>query len=62
MTLSSEWFRSLLFEREDADYADYAAVDKSDADEAYKNASSFIEKSQEVAARIAQELAADSSR
>lgn len=57
-----KWFRSLLFEREDADYADYAVVDKSDAEEAYKNASAFIDKSQEVAARIAQELAADSSR
>lgn len=51
-----KWFRSLMFEREDADYADYAAVDRADAEDAYKNASSFIQKSREIASRIAEEL------
>lgn len=51
-----KWFRSLLFEREDADYADFVIVDKSDVEEAHKNASSFVEKSIEVADRITGEL------
>lgn len=50
-----KWFRNLLFEREDADYADFIIVDKSDAEEAYKNSSSFIEKSVEVAEKIVKE-------
>lgn len=51
-----KWFRSLLFEREDADYADFIVVDKDDAEEAYKNASSFVEKSKEVADNIIKEI------
>jgi len=51
-----KWFRSLLFEREDADYADFVIMDKDDAQVAYKNAISFIEKSVEVADRIIKEL------
>lgn len=50
-----KWFRSLLFEREDADYADFAILDKADAEEAFKNASLFIEKAKEAASRISQE-------
>ena len=38
------WFRNLLFEREDVDYADYVNIDASDAEEAYKNASGFMDK------------------
>ena len=51
-----KWFRSLLFEREDADYADFVIVDRADADEAYKNAAAFVEKSAEVAAKIIAEI------
>lgn len=51
-----KWFRGLFFEREDADYADFIVVDKSDAQEAYKNALAFVEKSIEVADRLVKEL------
>ena len=51
-----KWFRSLLLEREDADYADFIVVDKGDAEEAYKNASSFVEKSTEVVDKIIKEI------
>lgn len=43
-----KWFRSLLFEREDADYADYVNLDKSDADAAFQEAERFIEKMKEL--------------
>ena len=51
-----KWFRSLLLEREDADYADYITVDSSDAEEAYKNAFAFIEKIKEVINVLIQQL------
>lgn len=51
-----KWFRGLLFEREDADYADFIMIDKEEADEAYKHAAAFVEKSVEVADRIIKEL------
>jgi len=43
-----KWFRSLLFEREDADYTDYTSTESSDAEDAIKNASRFIEKLKDV--------------
>lgn len=48
-----KWFRSLLFEREDADFV---VVDKADAEEAYKNTTAFVEKSSEVAEKILKEI------
>ncbi|MBI5026070.1 MAG: HEPN domain-containing protein [Nitrospirae bacterium] len=51
-----KWFRSLLSEREDADYADFTIVDKNDAEEAYNNASAFIKKTAEVVDGIIKEL------
>ena len=38
------------------DYADYVTIDSSDAEEAYKNASSFIEKIKEVINALIQQL------
>lgn len=43
-----KWFRNLLLEREDADYADYVTIDSSDAEDAFKEASRFIEKMKEL--------------
>lgn len=43
-----KWFRGLLFEREEADYADYVLIDASDAEDALNRASGFIEKMREV--------------
>lgn len=51
-----KWFRNLLFEREDADYADYTEIDSSDAEDAFKNASRFIEKIKKVAGTLIKEL------
>lgn len=51
-----KWFRNLLSEREDVDYADYVTIDSSDAEEAYKNASSFTEKIKEVINVLIQQL------
>lgn len=51
-----KWFRNLLSEREDVDYADYVTIDSSDAEEAYKNASSFTEKIKEVINALIQQL------
>lgn len=51
-----KWFRNLLFEREDADYADYVTIDSSDAEDAFKNASRFIEKIKEVINTLIQQL------
>lgn len=43
-----KWFRELLFEREDADYADYVSIDASDAEDALTHAERFIEKMKEL--------------
>ena len=51
-----KWFRALLFERENADYGDYISIDLSDAEEAYKNASKFIEKIKEIISSLVQQL------
>jgi uncharacterized protein (UPF0332 family) len=51
-----KWFWSLLFVREDADYADYVTIDSTDAEEAYKNASGFVEKIKEVINLLIQQL------
>lgn len=51
-----KWFRGLLLEREDADYADYVTIDSTDAEEAFKNASNFIEKTKEVINILIQQL------
>lgn len=51
-----KWFRTLLFEREDADYADYVTIDSSDAEDAVKNATRFIEKIKEVINNLIKQL------
>lgn len=51
-----KWFRNLLFEREDADYADYVTIDKADAEEAFENASKFIRKIEEVIKKLLKEI------
>lgn len=51
-----KWFRSLMLEREDADYADYITLDSSDAEEALQNASDFIKKLKEIAGNLKKEL------
>jgi len=43
-----KWFRTLLFEREDVDYADYVIIDPSEAEDAYNNAVRFIKKVKDV--------------
>jgi len=43
-----KWFRTLLFEREDVDYADYVIIDPSQAEDGYNNAVRFIEKVKDV--------------
>jgi uncharacterized protein (UPF0332 family) len=47
-----KWFRALLFEREDADYADFVGLQRVDAEEAFSLAQSFVTKSSEVASEI----------
>lgn len=51
-----KWFRNLLFEREDVDYADYVDIDSSDAEDAFQNASKFIEKTKEVIHTLIQQF------
>lgn len=51
-----KWFRELLFEREDVDYADYIAIGSSDAEDAVNRASRFIEKMKEVVNILAKEI------
>ncbi len=48
-----KWFRNLLFEREDVDYVD---IDSSDAEDAFQNASKFIEKTKEVIHTLIQQF------
>jgi uncharacterized protein (UPF0332 family) len=50
------WFRELLFEREDADYADYVVIDSSDAEDAFQNASRFLEKAGDVINTLMEDL------
>lgn len=51
-----KWFRSLLIEREEVDYADYAAIDSADAKEALDNALKFVEKMKEIANDLIKQL------
>jgi hypothetical protein len=51
-----KWFRNLLSEREDVDYADYVTVDAPDAEEALHNASLFIKKIKAVIRSVSKEL------
>lgn len=51
-----KWFRSLLIEREDADYADYVTIDSEDAEEALKNAFNFIEKIKNIINMLVQQF------
>jgi len=51
-----KWFRTLLFERENADYADYTTIDLFDAEEAFTNASNFIEKIKELVPLLVKQL------
>ena len=53
---SGKWFRSLLFEREDVDYADFVMIDKDDASEAYDNAVSFVDEAKKAARKIIKEI------
>ena len=50
------WFRNLQFQREDVDYADYVTLERKDAEEAFNNASQFVEKVKEVTLRLEGEL------
>ena len=52
----AKWFRGLLAEREDADYADFVKIDRNDADEAYNHASAFVKKSDDIAEKIRKEI------
>src|SRR3989304_4059302 len=51
-----KWFRELLFEREDVDYADYVNIDAADAEQAHLHAGKFIEKIQEVVGVLARQV------
>lgn len=51
-----KWFRGLMLEREDVDYADYVTVDVTDAEEAFKNASNFIKKIRDIVNILIQQL------
>jgi uncharacterized protein (UPF0332 family) len=56
-----KWFRTLLFEREDVDYADYVIIDSSDAEDAFKNATRFIEEVKIVIDTLIQQLSIDNT-
>ncbi len=51
-----KWFRNLLSERENVDYADFAIIELSDAENAFQNAKFFLEKIKEIIAKIAEKL------
>jgi uncharacterized protein (UPF0332 family) len=51
-----KWFRGLMLEREDVDYADYITIDSTDAEEAFKSASNFIEKIKSIITILNQQL------
>ena len=51
-----KWFRDLLFEREDADYADYSTIDASDAEGALNHANDFIEKISAITTALQRQL------
>lgn len=51
-----KWFRGLSLEREDADYADYVIIDSSDGEDAFKEASIFLEKIREIISQIVQQI------
>lgn len=53
---NGKWFRELLSEREEADYADYSYIDSSDATEAFQNVSAFIQNTKELVAKISEQL------
>ncbi len=51
-----KWFRDLLFEREDADYADYSTIDAADAYNAVNHAEQFLAKVSEIIAELQQQF------
>lgn len=51
-----KWFRELLFDREDVDYADYVNVDAADAEQAHLHAAKFIEKIREIVGSLARQV------
>lgn len=51
-----KWFRELLSEREDVDYADYVVIDAADASDAHANAGKFVSKIREVAAALERQI------
>lgn len=51
-----KWFRHLLAEREDADYADYVTIDEAAAEEAVRYATAFVEKMREVIRSLSEQL------
>ncbi len=50
------WFRDLLFDREEADYADYVVVDEADASAAVERGEKFVEEAKRIADRVHREL------
>jgi uncharacterized protein (UPF0332 family) len=51
-----KWFRNLLFEREDVDYADYVSIDSSDAKSAFRNATKFLKKANALIKTLSHQL------
>lgn len=51
-----KWLRNLLSIREDIDYADFAPIEVSDAEEAFRNSSDFIHKIKEIIPAIISQL------
>ncbi|HXF92886.1 MAG TPA: HEPN domain-containing protein [Nitrospiraceae bacterium] len=49
------WFRELLFDREEVDYADYVTIDKADAAAAVERAEHFIREAKRIVERLDQE-------
>ncbi len=51
-----KWFRNLLSERENVDYADFVIIDSSDAENAFQNAEKFVEKIKDAINKILSQL------
>jgi len=51
-----KWFRALLADREEVDYADYVTVDSEDAEKALKHAEDFLAKIRNLKENLIQEM------
>ncbi len=51
-----KWFRNLLADREEVDYADYVTVDSADAEIALKNAENFLDKIRNIRESLIKEM------